>query len=257
MKYVAYNVENVARCHEFETREEAQAFADKMNDRWQKFRDMTGIRFAVATPEEYSIALDAFKADIQRREEAQKLQERQEFAQYMQMLVKKNEQEIAAMEAIIPVCRKFDGKVLNVRFEKAMNEACGDGWYCHVGYDGAGLKMSGNGIDFQQGNMWRRLDPQVYIQKVSQYTPNGWAWITGSRLEAEKAVELLQKSIADRRDKIESIRNQASQYDEYLQKAREIEAQVKALADGYGYELRQFCKDYRLHSLSNAAYIWR
>lgn len=257
MKYVAYNIENVSRHHEFDTRQEAQQWADDMNEKWQKLRNYGTDRFAVVDAVEYGQALDEYKADIRRREEAQKAQEHQEYLQHMKMLIKKNEQEIGALEAIIPVLQKFDNKVINVRLEKAMNEACGQGWYCHIGYDGYGLKMTGHGTDYQQGNGWRRHDPAVSIVKKSSYTPDGWDWVTGARLEAQKAIVLVEKAIADRRAKIDEIHGQESQYDEYLQKARDIEAQIKALAHGYGFELRQFCKDYRLHTLCDANYIWK
>lgn len=64
----------------------------------------------------------------------------------------------------------------------------------------------------------------------------------GDRLEAEKAVVVIEHYKNDRLEKIKNLKASKRKYAAYLRLARKAEAIMKEM-EGYDYEIREFAKE--------------
>ena len=176
-----------------------QYFATK--DNAQKYIDLHHqlCREKGRKEESYSIGTeDDFMAAAKKHEADKKANEVKEYCKHVDALIERRQLEIKALDGLIQVCRKFDGKVLNKRFHDAVKEATG--FYssfdeycfnlkCYDSYRYNDWKdYPGITIHVSWGNGYRR-----YIGNEKEVNSNEWQWNTGDRLEAENAVAVIEK----------------------------------------------------------------
>lgn len=208
----------------------------------------------------YSIGTQAdFRAAAKKYEAYKKANEVKEYGKHVDALIERRQLEIKALDGLIQVCRQFDGKVLNKRFHDAIHEATG--FYSSFGEYRFELKR----YDYYDYMEYR---PNVsmsadWSQGINRYTgkkkdmnPNDWQWNTGDRLEAEKAVAVIEFYKKDRLAKIESLKASKKKYAAYLRLARKAEAIMKEM-EGYDYEIREFAKENALSQYGRHSYFWR
>ena len=207
----------------------------------------------------YSIGTQAdFRAAVKKYEADKKANEVKEYGKHVDALIERRQLEIKALDGLAQVCRQFDGKVLNKRFHDAVHEATG--FYSSFGEYRFELKC----YDYYNYTEYR---PNVslsadwshginrYTGKKKDVNPNDWQWNTGDRLEAEKAVAVIEHHKNDRLAKIESLKASKKKYAAYLRLARKAEAIMKEM-EGYDYEIREFAKENALSQYSRHSYFW-
>lgn len=210
--------------------------------------------------EAYSIGTeDDFMEAAKKHEAEKKANEVKEYCKHVDALIERRQLEIKALDGLIQVCRQFDGKVLNKRFHDAVKEATG--FYSTFGDYRFGLECSDYcRIEEYRPNVSMSADwshgVNRYTGKKKEVNPNDWQWNTGERLEAEKAVAVIEFYKNDRLAKIESLKASKKKYAAYLRLARKAEAIMKEM-EGYDYELRQFAKEKALSQYSHHSYFWK
>ena len=243
--------ESMEMVHLFATKENAQKYINFM---CQFFREKGW------KEESYSIGTeDDFMAAAKKHEADKKANEVKEYCKHVDALIERRQLEIKALDGLIQVCRKFDGKVLNKRFHDAVREATG--FYSSFGEYSFDLNCSEHyciieyrpyvsmSADWSHGI-------NRYTGKKKEVNPNDWRWNTGDRLEAEKAVAVIEFFKNNRLAKIESLKASKKKYAAYLRLARKAEAIMKEM-EGYDYEIREFAKEKALSQYSHHSYFWK
>lgn len=210
--------------------------------------------------ESYSIGTEAdFMAAAKKHEADKKANEVKAYCKHADALIERRKLEIKALDGLIQVCRKFDGKVLNKRFHDAVKEATG--FYSSFGEN----RFELNCWDYYRIVEYR---PNVsisadwshginrYTGKKKEVNPNEWQWNTGDRLEAEKAVAVIEQYKKERLAVIDNLKASKKKYAAYLRLARKAEAIMKEM-EGYDYEIREFAKEKALSQYSHHSYFWK
>lgn len=208
----------------------------------------------------YSIGTEAdFMAAAKKHEADKKANEVKAYCKHADDLIERRRLEIKALDGLAEVCRKFDGKVLNKRFHDAVKEATG--FYSSFGEN----RFELNCWDYYRIVEYR---PNVsisadwshginrYTGKKKEVNPNEWQWNTGDRLEAEKAVAVIEQYKKERLAVIDNLKASKKKYAAYLRLARKAEAIMKEM-EGYDYEIREFAKEKALSQYSHHSYFWK
>ena len=235
----------------FATKEDAQKYIDL----WHQFSREKGVK-----EESYSIGTEADFIEAAKKYEAdKKANEVKEYCKHADALIERRQFEIKALDGLIQVCRKFDGKVINKRFHDAIKDVTG--FYNSF----TEYRFVLNCCDYYQIEEYR---PNVSMSAdwshgVNRFTgekkevnPNDWQWNTGDRMEAEKAVAIIEYYKNDRLVKIENLKASKKKYAAYLRLARKAEAIMKEM-EGYDYEIREFAKEKALRQYSHHSYFWK
>lgn len=232
------------------SKEDAQNYID-LHHQFCRERGMKEKSYSIGTQADFRAAVKKYEAD-------KKANEVKEYGKHVDALIERRQLEIKALDGLIQVCRQFDGKVLNKRFHDAVHEATG--FYSSFGEYRFELKC----YDYYNYTEYR---PNVslsadwshginrYTGKKKDVNPNDWLWNTGDRLEAEKAVAVIEHHKNDRLAKIESLKASKKKYAAYLRLARKAEAIMKEM-EGYDYEIREFAKENALSQYSRHSYFW-
>ena len=179
-----------------------------------------------------------------------------EYCNHVDALIDGKQLEIKALDGVIQVCRQFDGKVLNKRFRDAVIDTTDFG--CQFGL---------YSLDFfhteQRNGVWISFNFSIsadWSHGINSYTgqqqdvrPDVWQWNTGDRLEAEKAVAVIEHYKNDRLATIENLKASKKKYAAYLRLARKAEQIFKDM-QRYDYEIQGFARTHALskyHCLSN------
>ena len=231
-------------CH-FATKEDAQRYIDL----YHQFRRENGWK-----EESYSIGTEAdFMAAAKKHEADKKANEVKAYCKHADALIERRKLEIKALDGLIQVCRKFDGKVLNKRFHDAVKEA-------------TGLYSSFTQYSFELESYSRNCSeeyrPYVIIcadwshgKKTSDRLLQ-WQWNTGERLEAEKAVAVIEQYKNDRLAVIENLKASKKKYAAYLRLARKAEAIMKEM-EGYDRTICEFAKTHALSQYNVLSIFWK
>ena len=232
------------------SKEDAQNYID-LHHQFCRERGMKEKSYSIGTQADFRAAVKKYEAD-------KKANEVKEYGKHVDALIERRQLEIKALDGLAQVCRQFDGKVLNKRFHDAVHEATG--FYSSFGENRFELKC----YDYYNYTEYR---PNVslsadwshginrYTGKKKDVNPNDWQWNTGDRLEAEKAVAVIEHHKNDRLAKIESLKASKKKYAAYLRLARKAEAIMKEM-EGYDYEIREFAKENALSQYSRHSYFW-
>lgn len=237
--------------HFFATKEDAQKYID-LHHQFCRERGMKEESYSIGTEADFMAAAKKYEAD-------KKANEVKEYCKHVDALIERRQLEIKALDGLAQVCRKFDGKVLNKRFRDAVTEATDFG--CQFGL---------YSFDFfhteQRNGVWDSFNFSIsadwshginrYTGKKKEMNPNDWQWNTGDRLEAEKAIAVIEYHKNDRLAKIENLKASKKKYAAYIRLARKAEAIMKEM-EGYDYEIREFAKEKALSQYSHHSYFWK
>ena len=234
----------------FATKDDAQKYIDL----WHQWSREKGWK-----EESYSIGTDGdFMAAAKKHEADKKANEVKEYCKHADELIEGKQLEIKALDGLIQVCRQFDGKVLNKRFRDAVKDTTDFG--CQFGL---------YSLDFfhteQRNGVWISFNFSIladwshginrYTGKKKDVNPNDWQWNTGDRLEAEKAVAVIEHQKSVRLAQIDNLKASKKKYAAYLRLARKAEAIMKEM-EGYDCTIREFAKEKALSQYSHHSYFW-
>ena len=235
----------------FSTKDDAQKYIEL----WHQWSREKGRK-----EESYSIGTeDVFMAAAKKHEADKKANEVKEYCKHADALIERRQLEIKALDGLIQVCRQFDGKMLNKRFHDAVQDVTG--FYSSFGEYQFKLEP----YDYCSNSEYR---PDIslsidwshginrYTGKKQEVSQNVWQWITGDRLEADKAVAVIEHYKNDRLATIENLKASKKKYAAYLRLARKAESIMKDM-EGYDYEIREFAKEKALSQHSRHSYYWK
>ena len=229
----------------FATQEDAQKYIDL----WHQLSRENGLK-----EESYSIGTEAdFIAAAKKHEADKKANELKEYCKHADALIERRKLEIKALDGLIQVCRQFDGKILNKRFHDAVKEVTG--FYSSFGEYHFELESYNR-------NYYVEYRPSVIIsadwshEKKTSCSLLLWQWNTGERLEAEKAVAVIEQYKNERLVVIENLKASKKKYAAYLRLARKAEAIMKKM-EGYDYEIREFAKKKALSQHCRHSDFWK
>lgn len=220
--------------HRFSSEENAMKFAVLRND-YCRMHELPEYLYIIGTEEEYQKA----QRDFLKSKRAKQVKD---YSAYVDKLVKREQHEIKALNALQKVCKKFDGKVINKRFTDAVSEAsglrCSFAEYFKCTLD---LKYFGHEYGDQ-------LKPYVRIfgSKTKECDSVGrlyWLWAVGDRLNADKADSVIDYYINDRLNRIVELTHTIKQYSAYLDLAEKAAELVREL-NGYDSTLQQWAREH-------------
>ncbi len=234
----------------FATKEDAQKYIE-LHHQFSRENGREEVAYSMGTEDDFLAAAKEF-------ERKKKANEVKEYCKHVDALIERRQLEIKALDGLIQVCRKFDGKVLNKRFHEAVEEETG---FCSS-FDEYCFNLKC--YDIYRNNSWKDYpDIAIYVSWGNGYrryignekeeNTNEWQWNTGDRLEAEKAVAVIEQYKNDRLATIENLKASKRKYAAYLKLARKAEQIFKDMKQ-YDYEIQEFARTHALskyHCLSN------
>ena len=235
----------------FATKEDAQKYIE-LRHQLSREKGMEVESYSIGTEDDYMAA-------VKKHEAEKRANEVKEFCVHVDALIECRQREINAMDGLIQVYRQFDGKVLNKRFHDAVKKVTG--FYSSFGEYQFELKSLNNysSIGYRP-NIFMIVD---YSHGINRYTgkkeevrTHVWQWNTGDRLEAEKAVAVVEHYKNYNLAKIESLKASKKKYASYLKLARKAESIMKEMED-YDYTIREFAKENALSQHSCHSYFWK
>ena len=243
--------ENMETVNLFATKEDAQKYIE-MRNQWRQEKGMKVESYSIGTEADYIAAVKKYEAD-------KKANEVKEYCKHVDALIERRQLEIKALDGLIQVCRKFDGKVINKRFHDAVKETTG----LYNSFGEYEFKLEHSDYYRNKEHSPRILLTVDWSHGVNRYTgkqqeisPRAWQWNTGDRLDAEKAVAVIEHYKNDRLTTIENLKTSKKKYAAYLRLARKAEAIMKEM-EGYDYEIREFAKEKALSQYSHHSYFWK
>lgn len=245
--------ENMDGVRHFASKEDAQKYID-LHHQFSRERGMEEEPYSIGTEADFIEAAKKYEAN-------KKTNEVKEYGKHVDALIERRQLEIKALDGLAQVCRQFDGKVLNKRFHDAVKDVTGFYNSFNQNLDRYELEYYGRKYDYNdRPYLHIRADwshgINRYTGKKKDVDPNDWQWNTGDRLEAEKAVAVIEFYKNDRLAKIESLKASKKKYAAYLRLARKAEAIMKEM-EGYDYEIREFAKEKALSQYSHHSYFWK
>ena len=249
-KVWAWKSDNIEAVNFFATTEDAQKYVELRRQLRQE-KGMEVESYSIGTEDDYLAAVKKYEAD-------KKANEVKEYCKHADALIEGKQLEIKALDGLIQVCRQFDGKVLNKRFRDAVKDTTDFG--CQFGL---------YSLDFfhteQRNGVWISFNFSIsadwshginrYTGKKKDVNPNDWQWNTGDRLEAEKAVAVIEHQKNVRLAQIDNLKASKKKYAAYLRLARKAEAIMKEM-EGYDCTIREFAKEKALSQYSHHSYFW-
>lgn len=237
--------DNIEFVNIFATKDDAQRYIDL----YHQFSRENGWK-----EKSYSIGTEAdFMAAAKKHEADKKANEVKEYCKHADALIERRKLELKALDGLIQVCRKFDGKVLNKRFHDAVKEA-------------TGLYNSFSQYSFEfesySRNCSEEYRPSLIIcadwshREQTSYSLLQWQWNTGERLEAEKAVAVIEQYKNERLAVIENLKASKKKYAAYLRLARKAEAIMKEM-EGYDRTICEFAKTHALSQYNVFSIFWK
>ena len=101
----------------FAKKEDAQKYID-LHHQFSRENGSEEEPYSIGTEDDFMAAAKKYEAD-------KKANEVKEFCKHADALIERRNLEIKALDGLIQVCRKFDGKVVNKRFHDAVKETTG------------------------------------------------------------------------------------------------------------------------------------
>lgn len=246
-----WKTESMDGVRHFAKKEDAQKYID-LHHQFSREKGWKEEPYSIGTEDDYVAA-------VKKHEAEKKANEVKEYCKHVDALIERRKLEIKALDGLIQVCRKFDGKVVNKRFHDAVKETTG--LYNSFGEYEFKLEC----YDYRNNNEYRpNISLSVdwshginrYTGKQQEVSPRAWQWNTGDRLEADKAVAVIEHYKNDRLATIENLKASKKKYAAYLRLARKAEAIMKEM-EGYDYEIREFAKEKALSQYSHHSYFWK
>ena len=196
------------------------------------------INYIIGTEKDYQNAVKAWK----RRK---KNEEVRKYSEHVDKLVERTNKEIIALKALKDVCRTFDGKVINKRFLDAAKDATG--FNCSFCEDCLFMFAI---------NSYGEYAPGVTLYPTScSKIYKAWEWTTGDRMEAEKALGVIDGYILDKRQDIARYKESTKHYAKYVEQVRKIEAAFHELVKTDG-TIKSWAREHDLEKYPLTSHIW-
>lgn len=194
--------------------------------------------YIIGTEKDYRNAVKAWQR-------CKKNEEVRMYREHVDKLVDRTNKEIIALKALKDVCRTFDGKVINKRFLDAAKEATG--FSCSF-YDGC--------LELSAINSYGEYAPGItFYGSWGSHKCKEWEWFTGDRMEAEKALGVIDGYIWDKRQDISRYKDSIKHYAKYVDQVRKIEASVHELIKTEG-TIRNWAREHDLKKYPLFSHIW-
>ena len=196
------------------------------------------INYIIGTEKDYQNAVKAW----QRRK---KNEEVRKYREHVDKLVERTNKEIIALKALKDVCRTFDGKVINKRFLDAAKEATG--FNCSFCEDCLFMFAINSYGEYAPGiTLYPTSCSKIY---------KAWEWTTGDRMEAEKALGVIDGYILDKRQDIAKYKESTKHYAKYVEQVRKIEAAFHELIKTDG-TIKSWAREHDLEKYPLTSHIW-
>lgn len=194
--------------------------------------------YIIGSEKDYRNAVKAW----QRRK---KNEEVRKYREHVDKLVDRTNKEIIALKALKDVCSTFDGKVINKRFLDAAKAATG---FSCCFYESC-LELG-------------------YVHSYGEYAPGfvlygswgsqkgkEWEWFTGDRMEAEKALGVIDGYIWDKRQDIARYKDSIKHYAKYVDQVRKIQSSIRKLLETND-TIRNWAREHDLERHPLFSHIW-
>lgn len=169
------------------------------------------------------------------------------YADHVAKVVDLKQQQIKALEALKSVCRTFDGKVINKRFNEAVKAATG--FYCCFEDNCMSL------YKYSCAGPSKAILVYLYYRWYGKME-NFWQWTTGDRMEAEKAISIIDIKITDIQEDIKRLQGTKKEYAKYVAKVRKVEKLIEELSCEDAY-IQGFAMDHDLQQYPPVTSIWK
>lgn len=194
--------------------------------------------YIIGSEKDYQNAVKAW----QRRK---KNEEVKKYSEHVDKLVERTNKEIIALKALKDVCRTFDGKVINKRFLDAAKEATG--FNCSFCEDCLFMFAINSYGEYAPGiTLYPTSCSKIY---------KAWEWTTGDRMEAEKALGVIDGYILDKRQDIAKYKESTKHYAKYVEQVRKIEAAFHELIKTDG-TIKSWAREHDLEKYPLTSHIW-
>ena len=194
--------------------------------------------YIIGTEKDYQKAVKSW----QRRK---KNEEVRKYREHVDKLVERTNKEIIALKALKDVCSTFDGKVINKRFLDAATKATG--FNCSFCEDCLFMFAI---------NSYGEYAPGVTLYPTScSKIYKAWEWTTGDRMEAEKALGVIDGYILDKRQDIARYKESIKHYAKYVEQVRKIEAAFHELVKTDG-TIKSWAREHDLEKYPLTSHIW-
>lgn len=169
------------------------------------------------------------------------------YADHVAKVVDLKKQQIKALEALKTVCRTFDGKVINKRFNEAVKAATGFSCY----FDDNRMSLD------KYSCAGPSKENHVYLYyRLYGKMDNFWQWTTGDRMEAEKAVSIIDIKVNDLQKDIKRLQGTRKEYAKYVAKVRKVEKLIEELCCE-DLNIREFAMCHDLKQYPSVTSIWK
>ena len=196
------------------------------------------INYIIGSEKDYQNAVKAW----QRRK---KNEEVRKYREHVDKLVERKNKEIIALKALKDVCSTFDGKVINKRFLDAAKEATG--FSCSF-YEGC--------LELSAINSYGEYAPGItFYGSWGSQKGKEWEWFTGDRMEAEKALGVIDGYIWDKRQDIARYKDSIKHYAKYVDQVRKIQSSIRKLQET-DYTIRSWAREHDLERHPLFGQIW-
>lgn len=226
----------------FSSEENAKEYEVLNNER---FRRWLGDRvpaksYIIGTKADYQKAVKNWEHDRAKMEAKQ-------YAEHVANIIDVYQQQIKALEALKDVCRTFDGKVINKRFNEAVKAATG--FFCHFEDDCMSLDKYSCAGPSKENHVY------LYYRWYGKME-NFWQWSTGDRMEAEKAMSIIDIKLNDLKEDIKRLQGTKKEYAKYVAKVRKVEKLIEELCCE-DIDLREFAMNHDLKQYPSVTSIWK
>ena len=197
-------------------------------------------------PKNYFIGSEKdYRKAVKAWQRCKKNEEVRKYSEHVDKLVERTNKEIIALKALKDVCRTFDGKVINKRFLDAAKAETG--FSCSF-YEGC--------LELSAINSYGEYAPGItFYGSWGSQKGKEWEWFTGDRMEAEKALGVIDGYIWDKRQDIARYKDSIKHYAKYVDQVRKIEASVHDLVKTDG-TIRNWAREHDLKKYPLFSHIW-
>lgn len=226
----------------FSSEENAKEYEVLNNERFRRWLGDHAPKtyYTIGTEKDYQMAVKNWECDRAKMEA--KL-----YADHVAKIVNLKQQQIKALEALKNVCRTFDGKVINKRFNEAVKATTG--FFCHFEDNCMSLDKYSCAGPSKENHVY------LYYRWYGKME-NFWQWSTGDRMEAEKAISIIDIKLNDLKEDIKRLQGTKKEYAKYVAKVRKVEKLIEELCCE-DIDLREFAMNHDLKQYPSVTSIWK
>lgn len=226
----------------FSSEENAKEYEVLNNERLRRWLGdyVSKTTYIIGTEKDYQNAVKNWERDRAKMEA--KL-----YADHVAKIVNLKQQQVKALEALKNVCRTFDGKVINKRFNEAVKAATG--FFCHFEDNCMSLDKYSCAGPSKENHVY------LYYRWYGKME-NFWQWSTGDRMEAKKAVSIIDIKLNDLQEDIKRLQSTRKEYAKYVAKVRKVEKLIEELCRE-DLNIREFAMYHDLKQYPSVTSIWK